>query len=108
MAGSSSWSSIVIPGVSRFHCAAPVWSIAASNPGEKPEALDLPQVTWMDGDIMRFRDRRARLLRWGCGLFKRAAAGPYSSVPCQPGASPSQKRKRPASLQAVSLLVGPE
>ena len=37
----------------------------ASKPAEKPEALDLAAVAWTDGDIARFLDRRARLLRWG-------------------------------------------
>ncbi|MDO9093993.1 MAG: hypothetical protein Q7U99_15315 [Rubrivivax sp.] len=29
------------------------------------DALDLSAVAWTDGDIARFLDRRARLLRWG-------------------------------------------
>ena len=29
------------------------------------EALDLAAVSWTDGDIARFLDRRARLMRWG-------------------------------------------
>ena len=29
------------------------------------ESLDLSAVAWTDGDIARFLDRRARLLRWG-------------------------------------------
>ncbi|MDP1647981.1 MAG: hypothetical protein Q8M01_07255 [Rubrivivax sp.] len=37
----------------------------ASKPTESPEALDLAAVAWTDGDIARFLDRRARLLRWG-------------------------------------------
>ena len=36
-----------------------------SEPAEKPEAPDLAAVSWTDGDIARFLDRRARLLRWG-------------------------------------------
>ena len=31
----------------------------------EPAALDLAAVAWTDGDIARFLDRRARLLRWG-------------------------------------------
>lgn len=31
----------------------------------KPEVVDLSAVAWTDGDIARFLDRRARLLRWG-------------------------------------------
>lgn len=30
-----------------------------------PEALDLAVVVWTDAEIAAFRDRRARLLRWG-------------------------------------------
>lgn len=37
----------------------------ASKPAEKPEALDLAAVAWTGGDIALFRDRRARLVRWG-------------------------------------------
>ena len=37
----------------------------ASKPAAWPEALDLAAVAWTDGDIARFLDRRARLLRWG-------------------------------------------
>ena len=36
----------------------------ASEPAEKPEALDLAAVAWTDADIARFLDRRARLMRW--------------------------------------------
>lgn len=36
-----------------------------SKPAARPEALDLAAVAWTDGDIARFLDRRARLLRWG-------------------------------------------
>lgn len=36
-----------------------------SSRAEKIEALDLAAVAWTDGDIARFLDRRARLLRWG-------------------------------------------
>ena len=32
---------------------------------EMPEGVDLSAVAWTDGDIARFLDRRARLLRWG-------------------------------------------
>jgi hypothetical protein len=32
---------------------------------EAADALDLSAVAWSDGDIARFLDRRARLLRWG-------------------------------------------
>lgn len=39
--------------------------VLVSEAAEKPEALDLAAVTWTDGDIARFLDRRARLLRWG-------------------------------------------
>ena len=34
-------------------------------PCAAPEALDLAAVSWTDGDIARFLDRRARLMRWG-------------------------------------------
>ena len=34
-------------------------------PCAAPEALDLAAVAWTDGDIARFLDRRARLMRWG-------------------------------------------
>lgn len=37
----------------------------ASEAPERVEALDLAAVAWTDGDIARFLDRRARLLRWG-------------------------------------------
>lgn len=37
----------------------------SSSRAEKIEALDLAAVAWTDGDIARFLDRRARLLRWG-------------------------------------------
>ena len=37
----------------------------ASKPAAWPEALDLAAVAWTDGDIARFLDRGARLLRWG-------------------------------------------
>ena len=40
-------------------------SMLASEPAEKPEALDVAAVAWTDIDIARFLDRRARLLRWG-------------------------------------------
>lgn len=33
-------------------------------PAMTPEACDLAAVAWTDGDIDRFQDRRARLLRW--------------------------------------------
>jgi hypothetical protein len=37
----------------------------ASKPGDATaDALDLAPVAWTDGDIARFLDRRARLLRW--------------------------------------------
>lgn len=39
--------------------------VLASNPAEKPAALDLAGEAWKDGDIVRFLDRRSRLLRWG-------------------------------------------
>lgn len=32
---------------------------------EKSVAIDLSAVAWTDGDIARFFDRRARLMRWG-------------------------------------------
>ena len=35
-----------------------------SGRAEKTEALDLAAVAWTDGDIARFLDRRARLMRW--------------------------------------------
>ena len=39
--------------------------MSGSSRAEKIEALDLAAVAWTDGDIARFLDRRARLLRWG-------------------------------------------
>lgn len=33
--------------------------------GETAQDLDLSAVAWTEGDIARFLDRRARLLRWG-------------------------------------------
>ena len=33
----------------------------------KSAAFDLAAVAWTDGDVARFSDRRARLLRWGWG-----------------------------------------
>ena len=38
---------------------------SAGDLAEVREALDLAAVAWTDGDIARFLDRRARLLRWG-------------------------------------------
>lgn len=40
-------------------------TMPASEAAERVEALDLAAVAWTDGDIARFLDRRARLLRWG-------------------------------------------
>jgi hypothetical protein len=39
--------------------------LPASEAAERVEAPDLAAVAWTDGDIARFLDRRARLLRWG-------------------------------------------
>lgn len=48
-------------GARQFH--AP--PISESEPAVKPEALALAAGAWTEGDIARFFDRRARLLRWG-------------------------------------------
>ncbi len=40
-------------------------TMPGSSRAEKIESLDLAAVAWTEGDIARFLDRRARLLRWG-------------------------------------------
>lgn len=40
-------------------------AVPASKPAEMPEALYLATVAWTGDQIVRFLDRRGRLLRWG-------------------------------------------